>query len=814
MIQNWIKIAFRSYRKNLLFTMINILGLTIGMVGVILVSLYWNDELAYNQWNPNKDEVYAVSHEFNRSGELTYQLISTVPEGPAIVENFQEVEDMLVTSSYQKSDLIQQGNIAVYKDKILTASPNFFEFFPFDFIEGHSHNAIENLQSAAISEDLKKELFGDEKALNKEITIGNKEYTVRGVYRLTDKSSLAPNAVTNIDWEGLIKKYGENEEIYMSSLFLRIKPGTDIENLAERIYKQIVVKNSIVPFAKKQNLTIEEYCERNGSLKIVLDRLSDLRLYGKSQVGAGIVKGDLKLLKILTGLSILILIISGFNYINLTLASSLKRAKEVGIRKTLGGTRSDLIFQFTFESAILCVFSFIIALAAAELSLPLFNEFVKKELKLSEFDFFGELVIILFFIVLFAGGLPAVYLSKFKSVKVLKGDFSRSRSGLWIQNFMLGLQYVISGFFLISGVIMFLQVKHILKKDLGFNADQLVAVDLVGGDWKDNYNKYLLVKSEFTKINGVEAITTGFQIPQMYAYGGGPAKLIENDHSIQMAILGAMDYNFPEVFGLKIIEGRNISPDYASDTITNVLVNETFVKQMNMTHPIGKEFYYNPPEKNLTIVGVVKDYLVDGFQRKVEPTVYHHFNEIPFTKNMIGSIVFKINPNSMQTALNEIEKRWKKEIIPGGYPFRYKFVSDEFAKSYSEFLIQQRLFSIMTFISVFIALLGLFGLISFSVEQNMKEISIRKVLGATSGNLTLRLGKKYLIIASVSFLVSIPVTYYLMQKWLEDFAYRIDIPIWPFVFALILLLVLMLLIIGIRASYAMKASPVKYLKYE
>lgn len=814
MLKNWIKIAFRSYRKNLLFTMINILGLTVGMVGIILVSLYWNDELAYNQWNPNKDEIYSVAHEFQMSGKKHYQTMSAVPLGPAINETFPEVTGFMVSQTFSRSDLVKTEEKSVFMDGMLSATANFFDYFPFEFLYGSAENAVKDLQSIAISEKWMKELYGNENPMGKKLKIGGNEYFVSGVYRIPGISSVAPEAVLNMDWNKQMNEYGDNGGIFMYSVFLKIKQGTDIRSLEQRITRQIVLKQSIEPFAKKRNISVKEYIENEGDYKVSLDRLSTLRLFAKGNGGAGAVKGNLTILYILTGLSILILILSAFNYINLAIASSLKRAKETGIRKALGSSRFQLIFQFIFESFILCVFSILLALAISELILPYFNEYFKKELSLSGIRIYFNLLFILLIVALMSGLAPSLYLSGFQPLKVLKGDFSRSRTGVRIRNVMLGLQFVISVFFLISGMVMYLQVDYMLKKDLGFKGNQLVAVPIYNVVEQEQFAKYRLIKNEFINIPGVKEISSGYQIPRMYAYMGGPATYNKTGEKINLALMGAMDYNFPDILNLQITDGRNLSPELASDTISNVLINETLAKQLGIQHPVGEEIFYGPDEKNYKIVGVIKDYMVDGFQSEIMPTVYFHFNMIPFSKQQMQWILFKINPENTKEALTEIEKRWKEEIVTEGYPFEYRFVDEEFAKSYKEYQNQQLLFSVLTFVAIGIALLGLFGLISLAAEQRMKEISIRKVLGASQNNLIRLIGKQFLIIGIIAFIVCVPITYYLLQKWLEDFAYRIEIPVWPFVFALILLLVLMLLIIGIRASYAMKVSPVKYLKYE
>lgn len=810
MIQNWIKIAFRSYQKNLLFTMINILGLTIGMVGIILVSLYWNDELAYNQWNPNKDEVYAVSHRFNWSGKETYLSSSAVPEGPAIRENFPEVEDFMACS-WLNNGIVSTGNKSMFLEDYLPATSNFFDFFPFEFLYGTPKNSLTDLQSIVISEDWMNQLYDGENPVGEKLKIGEKEYIIKGVYRIPGVSSVAPKAVIPMDWNKRISEDGDNWRTYQLGIYLKVRKRTDAKALEEKIQKEIILKNAVEPFAKSQNMTVEEYISNNGDALTSLDRLSDIRLFGKGPGSGGAIKGNINMLYILTGLSLLIMILSAFNYINLATASAVKRAKEVGVRKSLGASKAKLIFQFIAENLIVCLFSLLLALAVSEILLPYFNDYFDKDLKLYNSKIYLSLLIILIVTTLISGLIPAIYLSNFQPLKVLKGNFSRSRHGVVIRNSLLGLQFLVSLFFLIAGLVIYLQVRFMANKDLGFKGDQIIAVGFSGGN---AFKKYELVRQEFKKIPGVTEVSAGFQVPAMANYVGNDAKSEKTGKTVDLALSGAMDFDFVNMLNLQIVDGRNLSEKFASDTISNVLVNETLAKQLNLSHPVGEKFHYNVTEKELEIVGVVKDYYVYGFQTEIEPVIYFHWNTVPWTKDQLNYVLIKISPDGMDKTLDEIEKRWKSEIEPEGYPFQYHFIDQEFANTYKESQRQQNLFFLLTIIAISIALLGLFGLISLVTEQRMKEISIRKVLGASQNNLIRLIGKQFLIIGIIAFIVCVPITYYLLQKWLEDFAYRIEIPVWPFAFALVLLLVLMLLIIGIRASYAMKVSPVKYLKYE
>jgi len=804
MIKNWIKIAFRNFGKNKLATFINVFGLTLGLVGVILTILYWKDELSFNQWNPERDVVYQVVHDM---GDEIWST-ATVPEGPKMKETFPEIQDILYLN-WQGDDLIQTNGKSFYMSNLLPATSNFFEFFPFEFTEGSSQNALADLQSIAISTKWAKSLYGDAQAVGKTIKILDKEYIVKGVYKNDVNSSENPDAVIPIDWNKLWEKNSAQWGNYSYKLYVKIKDGSYSEDLVKRINHEVVYVSQTLPNSKKEGISTEEYQNKYGKTEIIFDKLSEMRLFSVGD-GGTLGKGNLSLLYIMSGLALVILLLSCVNFINLTTANSIKRAKEVGVRKTLGAQRKNLIVQFMLESFVLCLFSLLLALALAEIILPYFNGYLNKNMKLEFSSMAVYLSLCLMVAILLSGLIPALYLSKFQPLKVLKGNFSRSKSGTLIRDGLMGFQFLISSFFLIGGLVIYQQVHYMMTRDLGFNADQTLMVYMNDYQFDNRYQKYKRIKNEFSKIDGVETVSSGMRIP-------GYLNSVTNnlnylDKSINAASC-AMEYDYLDLLNVKIVEGRNLSPEISSDTIQNVLVNETLVKEFGLKNPIGTEVQSGMSEENFKIVGVVEDFFIEGFDRKIKPTLFFHWNTVDWQKLNFNSVLFKIQPDKTESVLNEIEKRWKTEIEPG-YPFNYSFIDQQFARTYDQYKKQKNLFFILTITVVTIALLGLFGLVSFIIEQRMREISIRKTLGASQSNLVNMFSRKYVLIAGISVLCSIPLTYYLMQKWLENFVYRIELPWWPFVLAFFVLVLLAFLVVVIRTIRAAQTNPVEYLKYE
>jgi len=804
MIKNWIKIAFRNFAKNKLATFINVFGLTLGLVGVILTILYWKDELSFNQWNPERNEVYQVVHDM---GDEIWSS-ATIPEGPKMKETFPEIQDFLYLD-WQDDELVQTNGKSFYMNNLLPATSNFFEFFPFEFVEGSSQNALADLQSIAISTKWAKSLYGDTQAVGKTIKILDNEYVVKGVYKNDVNSSENPDAVIPIDWNKLWEKNSTKWGNYSYKLYVKIKDGSYSEDLVKRINHEVVYVSQTLPNSKGEGISIEEYQNKYGETEIIFDKLSEMRLFSVGDDGT-LGKGNLSLLYIMSGLALVILLLSCVNFINLTTANSIKRAKEVGVRKTLGAQRKNLILQFMLESFALCLFSLLLALALAEIILPYFNGYLNKNMKL---EFSSMVVYLLFCLVttiLLSGLIPALYLSKFQPLKVLKGNFSRSKSGTLVRDGLMGFQFLISSFFLIGGLVIYQQVHYMMTRDLGFNADQTLVVYMNDYRGDKRFQKYELLKQNFKNIDGIETISSAMRVPgNLNNY---TSNLNYLDNSIQAASC-AMEYDYLDLLNVKIVEGRNLSPEISSDTIQNVLVNETLVKELGLKNPVGTEVQSGMSDEKFKIVGVVEDFFIEGFDRKIKPTLFFHWNTVDWQKYNFNSVLFKIQPDKTESVLTEIEKRWKTEIEPG-YPFNYNFVDQQFARAYDQYKKQKNLFFLLTIAVVTIALLGLFGLVSFIIEQRMREISIRKTLGASQSNLVNMFSRKYVLIAGISVLCSIPLTYYLMQKWLENFVYRIELPWWPFVLAFFVLVLLAFLVVVIRTIRAAQTNPVEYLKYE
>lgn len=808
MLKNWLKIAFINYRKNWLSTIINVLGLSVGLCVFLLIFIHWQDEKSYEQWVPNKENIYLVENHVSSFGDLSQ---SSFPELYVSKEKFPEIEDYTIANiwSWYKTRLVAGGNSSYSTTGQVSGS--FFKFFPYETVAGNINNALVDKSQIALSENTAKQLFGDDykNSIGKTLKTdqNGQVYTVSLIYKLPKE-----NSVFKADYL-LLEEPEKDENQWSNYSFIglfKLKPGTDIQKLEEKLSKQQQEQEEIS--SKKWGFELD----KKNPVKVFLTPLTKMKLEAN---GEGILKGDKKSLKILLGLSILILILSGINLINLKTAQSAQRAKEVGVRKAMGSSKKNLVIQFLIETFIICLVAYIIAFALVELFLPSYNKYLGKEICLSDPDIFIGSAVLLIFFALFSGIIPAAYLSDFRPINTLKGNFSRSKHGVWLRNSILTLQLVISSFFIICSLIIHSQVDFMMKKDLGFKGDQVIQIDFKKTNYfeKDyDVKKYELLKNEVRKISGVlettgsvQSLGRGLSNASVAKYAADTTKIVNN------VAVGGIEENYFRFYDMNIVAGNDLNWKKASDTISGTVVNETFVKKMgwNNQQALGKEILPGwEDKKKYKILGVVKDFYYGGVDKPIEPAAFYNYDR-NWSKNNMTNLQIKLNGNDIGGTLERIKEFWLTKAEPG-YPFDYQFIDKQFAKTFEKFQKQQTLFTILNIVVLVVALLGLFALSSLLIEQKLKDVAIKRTLGADEKTIIWDLTKRFLLICFFAVLLSIPMSYYAMNEWLKDFSYRIDMPVWPYVLSMILLLALTFSVVSFKAYRATKINLVKYLKYE
>ncbi|CAL2102987.1 conserved membrane protein of unknown function [Tenacibaculum sp. 190130A14a] len=798
MLQVWLKLFFRNSKKNWLNTLINIGGLTLGLTGLIIVLLYYNKENSYDKWNPHKDVIYKVGHSWP-DGQ-TYD-DTTHPEGPKSMEVIPEIIDYISMPSWYYSALLKVNNKTTYATKIVYSTPNFFEFFPHKIIEGNKKEILNSKDFMAISLEVKKKLFGTKKAVGNLIVYGKKNYTISGVFEVEKPSTIEPEVIV---WDMANKSMVNNWDSFSNHTYYKIKEDADIKEVEKKL-QQVFIDNLHKTSANKEGMPLNEYLEKEASIPF-LEKLDGLRLHARGDVGPLEGKGNYLLLLIMMGLSVFIIIISSINFINLSIASASLRGKEVGIKKTLGITTISFNVQYVLEIVIQGFVALLLALLITELLLPSFNTYFKTTLHLKNVKLIIQISLLTLVISLLIGGIYALYLHKFSTIEVLKGNFSRSKNMVFLRNVMLGLQFIISGFFLVGGLVVYNQVSYMSSKDLGFSGDQILVVNFADNARK--WERYELVKKVFENDPNIISISASMTSPG--ADNDFSNGVSYNNKDVDTKFI-PMDYGHLEMIETDMKFGRPFSEKFASDSINGIILNETAVKLLNIKNPIGKKV--RTFDKECNIVGVVKDYHLDGFDKKIRPAFYLHFKSIPWLKYSLNSVHFKIKKGSEEKAIARIENFWRTEIEPG-FPLTHSFVNKAFEVTYEKYKQQQTLFGILTFVVILVALLGLFALASLTIQQRLKEVAIRKTLGASVKEIMYQLIISFVKNVLIASVFLIPIAYYLMQNWLNNFAYRIDMPIFPYVISPIILILLVVTVVGIKAYNATKVDLIKYLKFE
>jgi len=809
MLKNWLKIYLHQVKNNKFFTALNILGLALGIAGLVFAILYSNDEQSYNALNPGKNDTFFIVSDL---GEDKIWGASTGALGPVLPQAIPQIKEHCYMAGWYESNIIKSGGAKVMAEKIIDAQSNFFSFFPASFIKGSAKTAL-SPTTIAISQDLAQKLFGDADALNKQIEYKEKMYTVKGVYKLEGNASYMPDMVTSmIDWK--LDEEVNNWGNFRFALFIKLKNSNDAPLVTKKI-ESLYYENDTKKNALAKGITPQEYVKRYGDVKIYLEPLKDIRLHthvGDVPEGAG----NYQLLVIMFGLSVLILIMSVANYINLATANAIKRAKEVGVRKILGASKGNIIRQFVFETVITTLFAILLALVIVEVSLPYYNAFLFKNLEMNNNWFYMQLIMIFVVVLLLAGVFPAAYVSKFRAVEVLRGNFGRTKKGIWLRNAMLVVQFAIASFFIIGSYVVYTQVDFLISKDPGFKADQVIDIYYrnpydfkVPGFKKIVSNRYDHIKERLLAIKGVEmaaantaGIGGGSNFYTSYGYNGTTVTL-ENM---------IVDFNIIEMLHLNLKEGRSLQPRFAQDTVASIILNETAVALLGDKNPLGKYITFGDDTK-MEIVGIVKDFHVKGPQDKIGPMAIYHYKNVDWMLQNAHSIYVKVNPQYMESALAGIEKLWLDEVDPD-FPFQYDFVDKHFASTYENYVRQRNLFGMLNIMVIAIALFGLFALASFSIQRRMKEIAIRKTLGAETGTLLTELSKQYIVYCIIGFALAFAPAWVLLNKWLDNFAYRIEISAIPFIIGFTVLMVLTLAVVLGRAYRATRLNVLTYLKYE
>ncbi|WP_419212795.1 ABC transporter permease [Maribacter sp. X9] len=811
MFTNYIKIAWRSLKKQPFFTFLNTFGLAIGMAGGLLISLYIYDELNYDKMFADADRIHRINVDIKFGGDARKFAVSPAPLADALESNFSEVE--LVTRFRTRgSSLLKKmdAEANVKEENTTLVDPTFFEMFGIKLLAGDAETALSNPNTLVLTRTAAEKHFGITNAVGQSLLLNNEEtYTVTGVIDDLPKNSFLRDYTVFESMEGYddsrVVNWGSNNY----NTFLKLIPtanAKDIQRPLEGFLGKYVVPSvqNIMP-----GITEEQFKAAGNYLVYSTIPLADIHL-NSNLVGEVSSNNDMQSIYILSFIAIFLMVLASVNFMNLSTAHSLKRAKEVGVRKTLGSNKRDLVRQFLVESGLISFLSLALALLMAMIALPFFNTLAAKEITIPYLNPFFWLILLgsVLLLGLLSGSYPAFFMSRFMPVKVLKGGGQSSVGGGNIRNSLVVFQFAISVFLIISTLVVYQQLKYMQGKDLGFSKDQVLIIN----DVYTAGNKVDSFKEQVKKLSLVKNATLSSFFPTPSSRSDSTFSpeegLSDQENAVSMQTWG-VDYDYVSTMDFEFVAGRDFDKNFGNDS-TAIIVNERAVKLMKSTPQEALGMRYTPGSfsKNpefFTIIGVVKDFHIDTLKEEIDAVSLHLSNDA-------YAMAVKLEAGNFENAVSAIEGVWNS-IVPGE-PFNYYFMEDSFNDTYQSEQRLGNIFIIFTILSLVIACLGLFGLAAFNAEKRVKEIGVRKVLGASVRQISIKLTMDFLKLVGIAILISIPLGWYIMNKWLEDFSYRIDIPWWIFVLAAFLAVLISVLTVSYQSIKAAIVNPVKSLRSE
>ena len=800
MFRNYLKIAFRNLLKYRAYSFINILGLAVGITACMMILLYVNDELSYDTYNVKAERIYRFYGRAHMQGREFKMAVTPAPAGATLVHDYPEV--------VQYTRLLPASNMLIrYKDNVFNetrffwADSTVFDVFTIPFTEGNPKTALNQPHTVVLTESLAKKYFGNEDPLNKIMNFEDgTAYTVSGVVKDCPSNSHFHYDIfaSMASIEAGKSNFWINNNFYT---YIVLKKGASASKLQAK-FPALVKKYAGPQIYQGLGITFEDWEKKGNAYQFFLQPLTSIHLHShlNNELEAN---SDIKYVYIFSIIAVFILLIACINFMNLSTARSITRSKEVGVRKVLGSNKSQLVKQFLIESFLLTFISILIAVLLVEIFLPLFNNLADKNLHTNYFHSLvaiPALIAAIIIVGLISGSYPAFFLSSFQPSKVLKGKATGSK-GSWLRSGLVIFQFSISIILFIGTMIIYNQMKYIQDANLGFNKEHVLVVQRA---WAlENHAETF--KDELIKNPHIINATNTNDLPGR-VFSETVFKL-ENAPVSQQFLMGLIttDGNFAKTMGIDLTEGRYFSKNNPSDSVA-VVLNESAVKTFNIKDPIGKRIIFAGQNLTCNIIGVVKDFHLRSLHQKIEPLVIY------YRSGQTNYLPIRISSNDISGTISAIKNEWKK-FVPNK-PFEYFFLDEDLNRLYHSDQKTGEILTSFSLLAISIACLGLFGLAAFTTERRTKEIGIRKALGASVLNVIFILSKEFTKWVLIANIIAWPVAYFFMNKWLQDFAYRINVSIWIFILSGIIALFIALLTVISHAIKAARANPVKSLRYE
>ena len=795
MIKNYLTTALRNLWKRRAFSLINILGLSVGMTACFLIFLYVRFELSYDSYHSKADRTYRLVCDVRTPTETIKANGPAWPVLPNMKPVFPEIESAVRVATV--SFLFRKGDIKYQEENSLLADPDFFKVFDFPLLQGDPNTCLKEPFSAVFSATTAKKYFGNTDPIGQTILLAQKGWPVKvtGVMKdLPENSQVSGDVIVSMSTETLHLNQGLEDDWQWSNYhprcYLLLKPNTNIRALEDKFPAFIEKREGEAMRSQQMASTLS------------LEPLKTVYLYSTRD---GSKNGNYKNVYLFSFIAAIILLIACINFVNLTTARSAERAKEVGIRKVIGALQAQLAGQFAGESIILCLIAACLSLFFAGLLIPEFNQLSGKTISHGVFE--HPAYIVLFFaaslgIGLLAGIYPALVLSSFKPAIVLKGRFATGSRGSLLRKGLVFVQFTLSIGFIIATIVVYNQLKYMRDQDLGFDKQQLMIINTEGDPHQKAFRQSLkevpgVVSASLTSdVPGTETLILNCQIEN-----------VKGDLQVANMSSYFVDWDYIDQYKIKMVAGRAFSRDFLTDTTQAMVINEAAAKMFGYPTPqqaVGRRF--SQVGRMGRIIGVMKDFHFRSLQEEIKPLAMR------IEPDFCYLVSVKVSTDHLPATLSAIENKWKS-IVPYR-PLLYYFLDEHFDRQYRSEERFGKLFLYFTVLAIFISCMGLFGLASYSILQRTKEIAVRKVMGASMAGIVNLLSRDFLQLVVISFVVASPVTWWLMHQWLQDFAYRVSISVWDFLAAGTLVVLITLLTISLKAVNAAVANPIKSLRAE
>ena len=811
MIKNYLTIAFRNLLREKGYSFINISGLAIGIASSILILLFVQDELSYDRHHEHAGNIYRVCMNASMQGSSLVAPITPAPMAATLIADFPEVRNAVRFFNFDATPIIRNGDRSYIERNFVWADSTVFDVFTYNMIRGDKRNALNRPNTMVITESSARKYFGDEDPLGQILEMGNERthYEVTGI--IEDPPS---NSHFSFDVVASFVSHPQHQnQMWVSNnyfTYILLDEQADPEELESKFPGML--ETYMGPQVEMAlGVTLEEFYESGEEWGYFLQPLTSIHLHSDLQYEIQ-ANGNITTVIVFSIIALFILVIASINFMNLSTARSAGRAKEIGLKKVVGSSRSQLINQFLGESVFLSFISLLLALVLVELFIPAFNNIADKQLQLQYFTSFFTipgLILVGFFVGFMSGSYPAFYLASFEPVKVLKGKLQSGMKSSRLRGILVIFQFVITIVLFISTFTVYRQMNYINTKDMGMDPENVLVIRRAYSIPFDQRESFC---EELEGFSGILSTSKAHAIPGT-SFSGNAFRREGTASREQHIISNAwVDWDYAEVLGLELVDGRFFSRDYASDSLA-VVMNETAARSMGYSDPVGKRVFQTgaggtedaPEDIAFTIIGVVKDFHFESLHQTINPVILS-------PGQWGGYIIVKIQPGGAVAAIDYIRERWSDFV--DDQPLEYSFLADDLTADYRTEQQTGLLFSIFAVLSIFIACLGLLGLASFTTEQRNKEIGIRKAMGASVSSVMVLLSKEINLLVLISTLLAWPVAWYFMKTWLENFAYRVDVGIVVFMAASVITYIIALATVSMQAYRAARLNPVDTLRDE